>query len=80
LGVKALRNHVDEIESHQGTISPTCLCQAFMRKNPKSVKIQSSSQYLFALLGSAYVKAARKTLMKLNPIRALMNKNHAHLT
>jgi len=38
-----------------------------MLSDPKSVKIQSSHQYLFALLGLAHVKAARKTLMKLTP-------------
>jgi len=36
-----------------------------MLEDPKSVKIQSSHQYFFALLGSSYVKAAHKMLMKL---------------
>jgi len=35
--------------------------KAFNRTDPKSVKIQLSCQYLFALLGSLCVKAARKT-------------------
>jgi hypothetical protein len=43
------------------------LCAAFTRKDPKIVKIQSSYQYLFALLGSASVKALHKMLMKLTP-------------
>ena len=41
---------------------------SFYKTDPKSVKIQSSSQYLFALMGSACVKAASETLMKLTPI------------
>ncbi len=40
---------------------------AFMLVGPKSVRIQSSSQYLFTLLGSRNVKAARRMLMKLTP-------------
>jgi len=48
-------------------ISPTCLCKAIMGANPKSVKIQSRGQYLFMLLGSAFVKASSKMLMKLTP-------------
>jgi len=50
-----------------GSISPTCLCTAFTHKDPKSIKRQSSHQYLFTLLVSAQVKALRKTLMKLTP-------------
>ncbi len=34
---------------------------------PKSVRIQSSCQYLFTLLGSTGAKAALRTLMKLTP-------------
>jgi len=34
---------------------------------PKSVRIQSSQQYLFTLLGSSGTKAVRKMLMKLTP-------------
>ncbi len=40
---------------------------AFALVGPKSVRIQSSSQYLFMLLGSPGAKAARRTLMKLTP-------------
>jgi len=40
---------------------------AFTYAGPKSIKIQSSCQYLFALLESVRVKAARKKLMKLTP-------------
>ncbi len=39
--------------------------KAFMHGNPKSIKIPSSCQYLFAFLGSASIKAASKMLMKL---------------
>jgi len=38
-----------------------------MRADPKSVTFQLSHQYLFTLLGSAHVKTAQKTLMKLTP-------------
>ncbi len=48
-----------------GFISPTCLCPAFTCIDSKSIKIQSSHQYILALLGYARVKAARKMLMKL---------------
>jgi len=36
-----------------------------MHTDPKSTKIQSSCQYLFAFLGSALVKAADRALIKL---------------
>jgi len=51
----------------QESISPTCLRKAFMCPDCKRVKIQSSCQYIFALLGSALVKAATKMMMKLTP-------------
>ena len=38
---------------------------AFTNVAPKRVRIQSSCQYLFMLLGSTVAKAARRTLMKL---------------
>jgi len=41
-----------------GWISPTCLRADFTCADPKSAKRQSSHQGLFALLGSAHVKAA----------------------
>jgi len=41
---------------------------AFTRADSKSVKIQLSCQYLFALLGSVSIKAGRKMLMKLTPM------------
>jgi len=40
---------------------------AFICTDPKSVKIRSSCQYLFALLGSAHTKALCTMLMKLTP-------------
>jgi len=49
---------------NQGSISPTCLHTAYMRKDHKSAKIQSSHQCLFALWGSALTKAACKMLVK----------------
>jgi len=48
-----------------GSISPTCLRKAFMLTDPKSIQIQLSCQYLFALFGYAFVKALSKMLMKL---------------
>ncbi len=44
------------------------LCAAFTHANPKSAKMTDGLTVFFALLGSALVKAARKTLMKLTPI------------
>jgi len=41
------------------------LYAALMHTDPKSAKRQSSHQCLFALLGSASVKAAHKLMMKL---------------
>jgi hypothetical protein len=52
------------------------LPEAFTSKDPKSVKIQSIYQYLFALLGSAHVKAARKMLMKLAQVISLFSIGH----
>jgi len=50
-----------------GSVSPTYLHTAFMPVAPKSVRIQSSCQYLFTLLGSTGAKAACGTLMKFTP-------------
>ncbi len=41
------------------------LRKAFMHADTESVKFQLSCQYLFALLGSVWVKAARDMLVKL---------------
>jgi len=43
-----------------------------MLADPRSVKIPLSCQYLFALLGSVGVKAARKSLVKLTSIGSLL--------
>jgi len=40
---------------------------AFMHTDPKSAKRQSSHEYFSVLIGSAWVKAARKVLVKLTP-------------
>jgi len=45
------------------------LCSTFKRADPKSVKVQSRSQYLYALLGSGRVKAAQKIMEKSTPVR-----------
>ncbi len=41
---------------------------AFAPVAPKSVKVQSSRQYLFTLLGPTSVKGVRKMLMELTPV------------
>jgi hypothetical protein len=46
---------------------------AFTPVAPKSVRIQSSCQYLFTLLGSRSAKAVRRTLMKLTPVVNFIN-------
>ncbi len=48
-----------------GSISPTCVYEAFTREDPKCAKRQSNHHCLFALLGSPRGKAAHKTLVKL---------------
>ncbi len=48
-----------------GSFSPTYLCTTFTTVAPKSVRIWSSCQYHFMLLGSMRVKAACRMLMKL---------------
>ncbi len=53
--------------THLGLISRTYLRTALAPVAPKSVRIQSSCQYLFTLLGSTGVKAECRTLMKLTP-------------
>ncbi len=59
---------------------------AFALVGPKSVRIQSSSQYLFTLLGSTGVKAVCRTLMKLtlgrqlNMIKSLMGPAALNMT
>jgi len=45
-------------------ISPMFYLQLLLAQIPKAQKTHSSQQYLFALLESTLVKAARKTLVK----------------
>ncbi len=52
---------------HPRSISPTYLCTNFTPVAPKSVRIQSSCQYLFTLLGSTGAQADCGTLRKLTP-------------
>jgi len=40
---------------------------AFMCADPQSVKIQSSCQYLFVILGTVHIKAARKHVGDIDP-------------
>jgi len=63
-----------------GSISPPCLCTAFKHKDPKSVKIQSSCQYIFVLLGSTGIKALCKMLMKLILGNGALNFQRSHFT
>jgi len=54
--------------------------QSFTCTDPKNPKRQSSHPCLLALLGSAQVKAALKTLVKLNPgwlLQMLVNVSYA---
>ncbi len=52
---------------HLGSISPTCLRAAFMRSDPKSIKIYSSHQYLFVHMGSLRIEAERKHVDEIDP-------------
>jgi len=54
-------------ETRLGVNFINILHTAFTHGGPKSVRTLSSCQYLFTLLGSASVKAVRRTLMKLSP-------------
>ncbi len=49
------------------SISSMFFTKLLQEQIPKAKKIQSSCLSFFALLGSAYVKAARRMLMKLTP-------------
>jgi len=51
-------------QTHQGSISPTCLHTAFMRADHKSAKKTVKSSVFFVLLGSAHAIATCKTLVK----------------
>ncbi len=65
-----------EVFCHQGVNFINILQAAFMRQDPKSVKIQSSYQYLFALLGSAPVEAVSKSLRNRPQIGARQHPLH----
>jgi len=64
-----ISSHICQLDwwLYLGSISSTYLQEALPRVAPKSIRIQSSCQYLFTLLGSTCTKAARKMLMKLTP-------------
>ncbi len=51
----------------QVSISPTFYAQLLCMQTPKASKIQSSHQWLFELLGSAFVNALSKMLVKSAP-------------
>ncbi len=71
-GAKILTQKVHVKCWPQVSISSTFYAHAaFTRADPESVKFQLSHQYHFMLLGSARVKALRKTLMKLTPSQLL---------
>jgi len=61
------RKHKEWRKGDLGSVSPTYLRTAFTNVAHKSIRIQSSCQYLFTLWGSTRVKAARRMLMKLTP-------------
>jgi hypothetical protein len=50
-----------------GSISPTCLCTAFMQTDSQRPKKSDKFSVFFALLGSARAKAVCRMLMKLAP-------------
>ncbi len=60
----------DLLAVDQGSISPMCLCAAFMRVDPKNAKKTVKSS-IIVLLGSACQKAARKMLVYLTSAVAL---------
>ncbi len=49
---------------------------AFTLVAPQCIRTQSSYQYLFTLLGSTFVKAVRRMLMKLSPGMQLKRSDH----
>ena len=60
------------------SISSTCLHAAFTRADPKSEKKTSHVMQLFALSGSACIKAARKHVDEIDPglLPILLNPNY----
>jgi hypothetical protein len=66
-------NRAGESVRNLGSISPTCLREAFTHADPKSFKKTDDLTVFFALLGSAHVKALCKMLMKLTPDESVGN-------
>ncbi len=64
-----VKNHL----ARPGVNFITVLQAAFMHADPESIKIQSSCQYLFTLLGSVSVKAVLRKLMKLTPDQRVLD-------
>ena len=58
---------IDETTRKTGVNFTNVLWAAFMRADPKSAKKTVKLSSFIALLGSASVKAARRTLVELNP-------------
>jgi len=58
---------VNENTGELGSISPTFYSKLLLAHIPKAQKRTDSLTVFFALLGSSYIKAARRTLMKLAP-------------
>jgi len=57
--------------SQPGVNFTNILCAVFTSSDPKRAKMTQKSSVLFALLGSARVKASRKMLVKSTPDRHL---------
>jgi len=57
--------------AYKGSISSTCLCEAFTRVDPKSANKDNQVISHFMLLRSSREKAVRKILGKLSPTYAL---------
>jgi len=70
--ITTLNHSIDIIDisvHHLVSISSTYLRAAFMSVDPKSVKNQSGGgQYVFTLLGSTHVKAARKNVGEIDTL------------
>ncbi len=70
---KSFKLVLKESKSRSGVNFINVLCTAFTLVDPKSVKKIDNLTVFFTLLGSARVKAVRRTLVKLTPGDTLLN-------
>ena len=64
---KKVGGSLKDFRLHPGVNSTNILRAAFTRADPKIVKKTVKLSSFIALLGSAHIKAARRTLVKLTP-------------